>query len=351
MLVVYSIFMQVSSKYFELRAADFSQAVKEISNDTPISQLTLDEIDKIRSKKLEISRKGDIPNWLNKWILYSFLGYIFSAMVAVLYSIFSSIFYDVFLILSFIVSTLIFTGVGSALIKVMVNILSINYDEYKLKEVETEKIVASKETEVLQELGISPELPENMTEIAAFNFEEENVGKLPKNWKLGANMSGTIEVSDDFGAEGTSQSLKIHNPENSRDIIRTSFEPLDKFTLIFSLRQEIYGDKRGVGTGFSIMHGTIQAIWFMITGKKLMGYWEKEYHEFCNIVEKRWYKIRLDVDCEKQEYYCYIDGTLIRRGLFRNKVNYIDTLQSAGWHKQAERLGYLDEIKILKPRE
>ena len=350
-LATYTLFLRFSEKYFNYQATIYNESVEELEGKytTPIHELSLGEINELKEKVKESQNIKKLPKWLSKWSIISFKCYIVSTLIAFMSFFISSLIYDLILIGSFLASTYLFLYVGSNLLNAIVKILRDDYEKMTLKVSASEKFVATTASTVMQLEGLVPKISDDMIEVVSYDFEDDAVGIIPKNWTLGSYMLGTIEVTDVIGAEDTLKSLKIYNPENSRDVIRTSFEPLDKFTLIFSLRQEIYGDKRGVGTGFHINQGTTEAIWFMITHKKLMGYWDNEYHEFCNIEEKRWYKIRLDVDCNKQEYYCYVDGTLIRRGLFRNKVNKVDTLHSAMWQQQAERLGYLDEIKILKP--
>jgi len=358
---IYTFILPITKNFFKPRLKEYQDNIKELldkineSNPTEIIE-NLESINETRNKIIEQKK---LPSWIDKTIVYAFLGYISSSIISVLllneyvkalpYR--SSL--EIILIMVFIISTFIFARIGYRGLLDIYNYIYIEYNTY-LSQIEQVEHVEPLDIPIKVEDEIPLEKHEEIEEeieLVSYNFEKDSVGKVPENWVIEKSMMGSIQVSNEHGAEGTSQSLKIHSPENSQDVIRTSFEPQQKFILIYSLRQEIYGDKRGVGNALMLFLGKTQAIWMAIQKKKLMGFWDGELHEFCNIELEKWYKIKLEVDCVNKEYYCYVDDRLMRRGEFRNDVNYIDTIRTAGWFKQAERIGYIDEIKISRALE
>lgn len=335
-LTLYTLILPMADKFLKPRATEYKKELEKMTEELREIPPTIssEELENLSRKMKTLSKRSQVPSWLGKWFSVPFFGYIISSIISLLYYVISNWIINLFLLSSFIISTVILGIIGLKVITGIYGFLNIEYS----KEIDKIKISAHTIIEELRE----------MKEIVTFNFEGDSVGKIPNNWDIEVTMSGKIEVTNEYAADNTSQSLKIHSPENSRDFITTSFTPLQKFTLIYSLRQEVYGDNRGAGIGLMLYLGDTQVIWMAIWRKKLMGWWEGEYHEICNIKLKRWYKIRLDIDCSKSEYYCYIDEKLSRRGQFRNKADNIDTIKTPGWFKQAERVGYLDEIKILR---
>ena len=355
---IYTFILPITKSFFKPRLKEYQDNRKDLldklneSNPTEI----IENFESINENRKKIIEQKKLPSWIDKTIVYAFLGYIFSSIFSILLlnehvkalPYHGSL--EIILIMFFIISTLIFARIGCKGLLDIYNYIYFEYNTY-LSQIEQVEHLEPLDIPIKVEVEIpleKHELVEEKIEIVSYNFERDSVGKVPENWVIEQSMLGSIQVSNEHGAGDTFQSLKIHSPENSRDVIRTSFEPQQKFILVYSLRQEIYGDKRGVGQALMLFLGKTQAIWMAIQKKKLMGFWDGELHEFCNIELKKWYKIKLEVDCDNKEYYCYVDDQLIRRGEFRNDVNYIDTIRTTGWFKQAERIGYIDEIKILR---
>jgi len=272
----------------------------------------------------------DAPKWFSITLRGSFLTYTVSLILCTFYDpIGSSFILDMTILITFITATILLFIVSWFILNKAYNVMPHKYDE-KLK-ITYDFISGQVKTKLFKE----------------YNFETDVIGQIPQNWNIQSKGSGTIQVTDEDAANGTKQSLFIHSPENSRDTIETIFDPLTKFRLEYSLKQITYGDKRGAGIGLMIYSNGTQAIWMAIWQKLFHGWWDGIYRPIKKISLNTWYKIRVDVDCTKQEYSCYVNDEMQMRGKFRHPVESINRIITPGWLNQAERKGYLDEIRIL----
>lgn len=350
LLAIYTFIVPITRTFFSHRINEYKNNRKElidtINDSTPGE--TLDNLDNLGTMRDKLIKQSKLPRWINKRIIWAFSGYILCSLLSI---IITTLHYhgilDIILIIIFLISTLIFFWIGYNCLDYIIIFLNMDYKTI-ITEVENFQSPRLSDASLEQPkyIDILPRY-EEMNKIVYYSFEDDRVGSMPVGWNVYRQMSGTIEVTDDFGAEDSKKSLKIYSPPDSCDMLFTKFKPLDNFSISFYIRQEIYGDERGAGIGLHFYYNNTQAIWFAIWKKRLTGYWEGSYKDIDKIELNTWYKIRLDISCEKSEYYCYINDELVRRGRFRNSVNYIDEIRTVDWFKQAERLGYIDEIIII----
>lgn len=334
--VIYTFILPITKSFFKPRVEEYRKSrekyLREYHKYDPIKIIEdVDAFNESINKLRELSRK---PRWIDKKIIFAFFGYISSSILSIVIIVFNYHgILDLLLLILFVFSSCIFLKVGISTIREMIKYLTNEYANYIAQIEQIEPIP----TEIVEKEEIL-KLP--------CTFEEEEVGKIPRGWVIERNDSGRIEVTDKIGADGTKKSLKIHSPENSKDNLSAMIKPYKIFTLTYYLYQAVYGDDRGAGIGLMLHKEDIQAIWMAIWKKKLTGFWEGAYRPICDIELNKWYKIVLHVDCSTFSYICIVNDNVKFDGKFRNNVDEINTLKTPGWFKQAERLGYIDEITI-----
>ena len=179
--------------------------------------------------------------------------------------------------------------------------------------------------------------------ISKYNFENDTIGVNPKKMIVFED-EGQIIIKEGVGAKDSSKYVNITSPYGSSDYIKIKTNPKKRMMITYHIRQKKYGNK-GVGAGLHFCEGGKEAIWMAIS-RRTLQYYDNKMHPIHNIDLNVWYKVNVELDCEKNNFRCYIDDQFICEGSFRSKVQYIDTIRSSAWIRQDEWSTDIDEISF-----
>ena len=137
-LAVYTLFVPIAGRFFELRAKFMYESLSELKEKTSekgvgISEKEIEELEELLQ---DIRTLQSIPSYLTLGMYLSFFGYIASTLLAVCWILDFENYqasYDQFLPLAFVCSTIVFFITGLWIIKEMNDTLKEEFEELKKK--------------------------------------------------------------------------------------------------------------------------------------------------------------------------------------------------------------------------